>query len=249
MSDEYDPLAEDGFDEVEDQIEEVDEGAEGPEGDRDADEDPQETAGAAHERGQAPAQERGREPSRAQRRVETALREAREAKEEIARLRAEAQQRPTQPAETAAQRAERLAMMDPDQRVDYLLNEQRQQFGNELAQIRFQTADSADRTAFDGLCARNPVASKLRDNVESYLADMRRNGTNAPRETVLKYVIGDRALANAGRATGKARRTAEDNRSRQAARPSSPRNDTRGESSRSGSEREARAKRLEDQLI
>jgi len=140
-------------------------------------------------------------------------------------------------------------MMDPDQRVDYLLNEQRQQFGNELAQIRFQTADSADRTAFDGLCARNPVASKLRDNVESYLADMRRNGTNAPRETVLKYVIGDRALANAGRATGKARRTAEDNRSRQAARPSSPRNDTRGESPRSGSEREARAKRLEDQII
>jgi hypothetical protein len=219
-------------------------------GDGDEDEESEETAGAADgERQEASGRQEGsvRQPSRAERRVHQALREAKEAKAEVERLRGEAQQRTIQQnQETPAQRAERLAMMDPDDRVNYLLQEQGQRFNNELAQIRFQSADSADRTAFESLCARNPVASKLAGQVEERLAELRRNGTTAPRDTVLKYLIGERAMANAGRAKGKATRVAATNTARQTSRPASARNDTGGENRRATGEQEARRKRLED---
>lgn len=252
MSDTYDPLAEGPDDEIE-EVDEVDEEAEGAEGDGDSDEESEEASGAADGDGQeASGTSEGsvRQPSRGERRIQAALKAAREANERAERaerLVTEATRtRQEQNRETVEQRRDRLAMMDPDDRVQYLLHEQGQKFEGELAAIRFQTADSADRTAFEGLCARNPAAGKLKAQVETYLADMRRNGTNAPRETVLRYVIGDRALANAGKATGKAQRRADDNRVRQQARPGAARSDTGGESRRGGSEAQQRAKRLED---
>jgi len=216
-----------------------------------ADEESEDLAGTADGQGQeAGRQEEVRQPSRAERRVQQALTEAKAAKAETERLRLEIQQaRTAQPVESQAQRQERLMLMDPDQRVDYLLRERQQQEDARFARLEFQMADSADRTAFEGLCARNPVAAKLKTNVEDYLAEMRRNGTTAPRETVLRYVIGDRALANAPRATTRARNTADANRQRQAARPGAARSDAGGSSRTATNEAEARRKRLEDMQI
>lgn len=236
------------YDEIEnEELEGVDD-----EGEGNADEDSEALAGAADGDGQTPqGRQEGqvRQPSRSERRVEQALKEAKEAREDAARLRAEMQQRQAAPQETAAQRSERLAMMDPDQRVEYLLAERGRADETRYARLEFQMQDSADRTAFEGLCARNSTAAKLKTEVEDRLAELRRNGTTAPRETVLKYVIGDRALANAPRAKTRAQNTADANRQRQTARPTGGRSDAGTPTGRIADDRAARAKRLEDQQI
>lgn len=218
----------------------------------DLDENPEELAGAADGDGQeAQGRQEGqvRQPTRAERRVEAALREAKEAKAEAQRIREElaaARQAPAVPQETPAQRAERLSMMDPDDRVNYLLTEQGQRFEARLAQAEFRAEDRADKAAFDAACASDPRRAKFQQDVEDALAQMRRTGTNAPRDTVLRYIIGDRALANANKATGRARNAAATNRAAQTARPASARGDVPATRSGASSEQEARRKRLEN---
>ncbi len=75
---------------------------------------------------------------------------------------------------------------------------------------------------------------------------MRASGTTAPRETVLRWVIGDRALANAGKATARTRKTADRNVERNSARaPSGGRGDAPSEGrNKNGST--GRDKRLEN---
>lgn len=224
--------------------------------DRDEDEGEGDAASAEEGKSETAAPRTGedeqvRQPSRAERRIQQALREAKEAKERADRLeRLVAERAPQPPKETPEQRAERLALMDPEDRIRYEVNEQVGSLRNEFAGLKFQLQDTADRTAFDALCARNPAAAKFKDDVEKYLTDMRRSGTTAPRETVLRYVIGDRALANASRATGKAKRTAEVNRARQQAQPGRARGDAAAESRRGGSDSaEARRARLENMQL
>jgi hypothetical protein len=186
--------------------------------------------------------------SRAQARVEEAIRRAKTAEDELARLRSAQPTGPTreQQERDAAIERERLANMDPEQRLEYRIAKQDEAHRREIAQLTFTMQDSADRTAFDGYCARTPVAQKLRDEVEDRLAEMRRGGTTAPRETVLRWVIGDRALANANRAKGRATKRADVNRTSQTTRPGSGRGDTAAEGRRASADsREARARRLE----
>ena len=250
MADDIEDL---NLEDVNDEIEEVDE-IEDLSGERDEDEIAEGAEGAADGDGQE-AQGRQetqvRQPSRAERRVQQALKDAKEAKAEVERVRQELAQarQASAPQETPSQRAERLSMMDPDQRVDYLLREQQNQNDQRYARLEFNMADSADRTAFEGLCARNPTAAKLKTEVEDRLAELRRNGTTAPRETVLKYVIGDRALANGSRAKTRAQSTADANRARQTARPTGGRSDAGTPSGRNTDERTARRARLEDMEI
>jgi hypothetical protein len=167
-----------------------------------------------------------RQPSRSENRVAKATRDAKEAKErsdrlerEMADLRASIRPQTSQPQETPEQRRDRLALMEPVERMEYLLNESRQETQRTLQRMEFENADRADQLAYEGLCQKAPVAAKLKDEVEKRLADMRKAGTTAPRETVLRWVIGDRALKNAGKATSRARNTADRNRDRQTARP------------------------------
>jgi hypothetical protein len=172
-----------------------------------------------------------------------AKRIAAEAKQELENIRRTQNQRPQ---ETAEQRADRLAQMDPDQRTQYLLAEQAQYFSGQINEIRFTAQDSADRTAFEGLCSRNPVAARYKDAVETELQRLRATGSTAPRETILKYVIGDKALAGAPKARARAERAAAANRTRQSAKPSSSRSDVGSSSGRGGSEAQQRVKRLEN---
>jgi hypothetical protein len=239
LNDEIDQISEDQVDE----------------NDGDQDEIPEDLAGAADGDGQeTPGRQEGqvRQPTRAERRVEAALREAREAKADAQRLReeiAEARRAPAQPQETPAQRAERLSMMDPDQRIEYLLAERDQRTEARLAQAEFRAEDRADKAAFDSFCAADSRFGKFKDDVEDRLAQMRRNGTTAPRETILRYIIGDRALAKAPAATTRANNRAAGNRGAQAARPANARGDVPAQRSSGGDERAARAKRLENMEI
>jgi hypothetical protein len=189
--------------------------------------------------------------SRGESRVATATKVAAEAKREAAELRErlaalEAQRNAPapEPRETAAQREQRLANLEPWERTEALRQEDSAATRQTLARIEWESKENADKVAYEALCARAPVAAKLKDEVETRLADMRKAGTTAPRETVLRWVIGDRALANGSKAAGKARTTAAGNRDRQATRPASGRGDAAPEGRR-GTTDQARAKRLE----
>lgn len=173
--------------------------------------------------------------------------EAAETKRELEQLRQERTQRQQQ--ETAVQRQERLSQMDPEERTNYLLSEQAQNFQGQLNAIRFEAQNSADRTAFEGLCARSPVAQKHASEVEAELARLRSLGNNYTREVILKYLIGEKALAAQPRAKGKQEREAAANRSRQQARPGRSGSDVAADNGRGGSEAQRRAKRLDGMQI
>lgn len=173
--------------------------------------------------------------------------EAAELKRELESIRQERTQRQQQ--ETAVQRQERLSLMDPEQRTEYLLNEQAQNFQGQLNAIRFEAQNSADRTAFEGLCARNPVAQKHAADVEAELQKLRASGNNYSRETVLAYMVGQKALAAQPRAKGKQEREAAANLRRQSARPGRNGSDVQAESGRGGTEAQRRAKRLDGMQI
>lgn len=234
-------------DEIDD-VEEVDEG-EGQDREDRGEEDP-----SGEDEGQEGRQDQVGRQSRGQGRIarlaaETADLRRRLEESDRARQTAERAAQDRQRQEGAAQRDARLAEMMPDERAAYLIEENNRNTQQQLAAMDFRMQDSADRTAFDGLCARNPTAAKLRDDVEARLADMRRSGTTAPRETVLRYLIGDRALKSAPKAKAKQQRAADGERQRQQAKPGAARSDVGSGGGRRGSEQDARRKRLADVQI
>lgn len=247
------PGPEEELDNAEDVETEVEGDAEGEGGSDDleadsGDEDaPGEGEGEEGESGQVEA----RRPSRAQARVENALREAREAKEEARRAREEAaearrEREQRQQGESERERRERLALMSPDERTEFLLNEQGQRFERELFNIRFQTADNADRTRFEALAARTPAYAAIADEVETKIAEARAKGDRSlSREVLAKFLIGERAIARAARASNKQNRKAAADRQRQTARPAGGRSDVAADRRVRGDSPEARRKRLE----
>ncbi len=233
MSDPYEADLGDELDEVDVEEEDLDESDEAEIDEPDEADDPED------QEDEPPA----RQPTRGENRVAKATREAAEAKREAAELKARLaalEQRGTQPSpEAQRERQQRLADMEPLEREVFLMKEDR-------AAEKFQTQDRLDKMAFDALCARNPAASRLQSKVESELAALRGRGQNVDREVMLKFVIGEQALANGARATNKTAKAAAGRRAQQAARPGSPRGDTPAADRREINTKAARDKRLAD---
>lgn len=194
-----------------------------------------------------------RQPSRGENRIAALARETKAAKDRadlLERQLTDIQNRQSQPAQpTQAQIDAHLATLEPWERTEFLRQQDANRVNQTLAQMQFQQQEQMDRIAYESLKTRAPIAAKLERDVETRLAEMRRNGTTAPRETVLRWVIGDRALANAGRAAGKAQRTATANRERQAGRPGGARGDAVGSDDRRANSAAAREKRLANQVL
>jgi hypothetical protein len=190
--------------------------------------------------------------SRGESRAASAAKIAAEAKREAAALRAELEetkrQRNAPATETTEQFQARLDAMDPLSRVDYLRQLDRQIAQNAIRDLEHKIADSTDRSEFEALCARNPTAAKLKDEVETKLAELRRSGQTVPRGNILRFLIGERALSKEPRARGKAERDAASRRQRHDARPGNGRSDA-GPESRRGDSKAARDKRLENMDI
>lgn len=199
----------------------------------------------------------GRQPhqvgqGRADRRIRSLSEENRRLREQLQRGQGQGQGgAPSQEQLRLAEQQERdrLALMSPEERFDYRLTQQEERHRRDLAQVRFETADAADKTAFDQLCARNPQAARLKDRVEQALAAERAKGFTYPRETVLKFVIGESVLKSAPRAQNRQQREASEQRQRQQARPGQGRSDVNQGGGRQTDERAARADRLKDVQI
>lgn len=64
-----------------------------------------------------------------------------------------------------------------------------------LQQNLFSQQDALDQTRYELKASQNTIYKKYQGKVEEELTKLRRNGSNAPRETILAYLVGQEALS------------------------------------------------------
>lgn len=220
-------------------LDDIDDPEGGPQDGEDADQDDPEPAARSEQR-----------KPRAQERITRLDAERKAEKERADRLQEELNRRAAGPQETPQElqrrREAHLASLTAEGRLEFLINESKAETRQAINQIQFATFDATDKAAFEGLCARNPAVARVANEVEEALAEMRKAGTNAPRETVVAYVLGKKALGAQPKARARGQRAAQEGRERQSGRPVSGRGDVAPNGSRRLNERDARRARLED---
>jgi len=237
---------EDDFDLGEDDFNEIDEEESQDRGENEAldGDEEAETEGQGGQRGN-PDQDRqeqgrggrtelGRKTNRAQERIQALDRQNKELKD---RLDALERQRNT-PAPSQAEifeqqriEQERLALMSPEERADYRINQTEQRLQAQLRRMEVQNADQTNRAAFQAKATVDPVYKRYAQDVEDRLAQVHRQnpGQFVDRELILKIVIGERALANAGRANARGQKKGEASKARQTAQGGAARSDLQGD--------------------
>lgn len=208
----------------------------------DDDEDPAEGDGAeAEEEEIAAAGEEVEKPrSRAAERISRLSNEAREAKEEASRVRREleefkAAQRQTAQQESPEQAAQRLALMTPEERLEYKLDQAERRNQQTMQAMSFQMQDTSDKAAFSSLCATDAIASRYADRVETKLREIRAAGQNVNREALLDFMVGQDIRSKGGAARAKQQKEGNRRIERQGVKPTNSRGDNspnkRGEKS------------------
>jgi hypothetical protein len=181
-----------------------------------------------------------RRPSRASSAVARAKEAAKQATEraaafekELQELRRERQQ-PALPQEESDQEFQaRMSLLTVEERVEAKLDRAQKRHERELNMLRVQSADQADRAAYQAKAATNPRYAKYETEVEKLLLEERRQGRNFPRELILRAVIGDKVLSNKANVS-KQRSAAQRNVERQRGTPPEGRSDRNATRSRVG---------------
>jgi hypothetical protein len=227
-----------------------------PEGESE-DEPAEDTEASAADDGEqpVPARSQERQPTgRAERRITAQQEELRKRDQQIADLNRrldgmlQTSQRNRQPAETPEQRETRLALLDPVERMRVEMQESQQVSQRQMAQMAFTFQDSSDKATFDAKALVDPLYGKWGPKVEEALRNLRDKGQNVSREQMLKYLIGEAALAGRKSQTGQQRKAAAGRMARNRTSPSNSRSDAQGER-RGGSDANALEKRLENLQI
>lgn len=156
---------------------------------------------------------------------------------ELAEIRSQRQQQSQLEAQRAEQ--ERLALMDPAERLEHQMNQR-------LARIEFQSWDANDRVAFESMAAGNPAVARLKAEVEQTFQAQVAQGKPIDRQTIAAFLIGQKALAAAPRARAAGKRASEAGKERNTARPASGRGDVPAARNRSADPAAARRARLAD---
>lgn len=138
--------------------------------------------------------------SRSEARFQKLANEAKEARETATKVQRDfdeyrAQQQRQSQQESPDQVAQRMALMTPEERADYKIDQSNRQTQQTLQGMAFQIRDSGDKSAFLALCASNPTAARYKDRVEAKLAEVRRAGQNVDREALLKFMVGEDVFA------------------------------------------------------
>jgi len=242
------------FDDVDDGL---DEGDEGEEGDGDIDDPDEDDDQGDADDGDADGQPAPRQQTRGQTRFQRLTEERKAEKEradrlerEMADIRRTVSQGPQRsPEELRAERERRLAGMTAEQRLEFLINENAQATERRLNQVAFDTWDANDKAGFAAMAASSPALAAIKTEVEQRLTELRASGQNASRETVAKYLLGEKALNKVGRARTAGRKREQEGRDQHTARPVNGRGDGAPGNQRRTNEREARRKRLEGMSI
>jgi len=156
-----------------------------------------------------------REPARrgASEVIRESKRRAKEAEERTARLEREmadlrtamTQPRMSEAEMYRAQQAEqeRLQLMSPEERADYRVAQAEQRIRAEMQQVRFTSAEAADKAAFKSLAQSNPLAKKYAVEVEADFARRLAAGKPVEREIILQNLVGKAMIDRAVSASAK----------------------------------------------
>ena len=188
-----------------------------------------------------------RKPSRANDRIRNLIASNKEQKEkaeklerEMAELKQQVQQPRVNPDEARRLREEKLSLMDPSERKQFVLEEQVQELRQQNYQTQLHVIDATDKAAYDAKASLNPIYAKHKDQVEKALASLRSKGNNASREELLKWVIGNEALKKAGKPNPASRQAAARRVESAKAKPAASRSDAPSHYSGKGSTPEER---------
>jgi hypothetical protein len=91
--------------------------------------------------------------------------------------------------------------MSPEERSDYRLNKSERNNQRMMQSLHMQLMDSSDKTAFETRATFDPVYRRHAAEVEKRLGELRAQGQNIPRDKLLTYIVGEKAMA--ARAKGK----------------------------------------------
>ena len=190
------------------------------------------------------------QPSRRERRITAQQDALKERDRKIADLEGRlngyiAQQTNNQPRETQEQREQRLALLDPVDRLRVEMQEERQASTRTMQNMQFTLMDSSDKATFDAKSLVDPLYAKWGPKVEAFISELRGKGQNVAREQALKYLIGEAALSGRKAQTGKQRQEAASRVARNRVQPGNSRSDTQA-NRRQGSGPDALERRLEN---
>ncbi len=163
-------------------------------------------------------------PQRGSRQFGELRAERRRLAEENARLTRQlddVRRQPIQPAETPQQKADRLAVLTPEERIREEMRESLDRNERNTQAVIFRLSDQSDKNAFDSEVERNPLARKLANRVEQELANIRTKGQDLPRKVILAQLVGLQVLSQ----QGKAKPAAQQRRRAQETRPANGRGD------------------------
>jgi hypothetical protein len=136
-----------------------------------------------------------------QQRLANELREARQREADLNRrldLALTARPQPTQQGESPEARAQRLALLTPEERIREELQETRREFAAIAQRQQFATTEAGDRAAFQAKATVDPLFKKWEAKVEAELMALRSQGSNVEREKLMYYLIGKAAVEGRG---------------------------------------------------
>jgi hypothetical protein len=244
--DEQDLLLDDPVDDTETEAESPDDSS--VEADEEAIPDsPDEVAAPTDDQQPAPSRQ---QPSRGERRFQvltSELANEKRQREDMAR-RLDAilaqQRQPVQ--ETPEARAQRHALMTPEERMREDLQNASVTHQTEMRLLRFQMQDNSDKTAFEAKAAVDPLYSKWKPEVERELLALRQQGQNVDREKLMDYLIGKSIREGRKVEVAAQRRAAQQRVQRQSVRPTNSGSDVQASRRERGNSLE---KRLENQAL
>lgn len=145
---------------------------------------------------------------------------------------------------------ERARLDGPEAIAQFYAREANESFTQRQTALQIQLLDSQDQSRFEALASRNPVADRMRDRVEELLRAERARGSNPTREAIFYYELGKRAFQRLQREGTKQRQRGAAAVARETVRAPNTRSNVPSDNRRgNSSEREARAKRLSDMSI
>ena len=147
-----------------------------------------------------------REPeSRRDRRIQRLEEERKRAVEDAERVRRElADVQRRLPVEDPRVEQERLALMSPEDRMQYTLDKALRDNQRQTQQMLFQMQQQNDKSAFELKAKDDPVYRRFSDEVEREYQKVISQGRYASREDILTYLVGKRALEKRGQPNPKA---------------------------------------------
>lgn len=145
--------------------------------------------------------------------------------------------------DTPEVRKARLATMTGDEKTEFLLNEMRAEQAQERDFNRFTQADAIDKAKYDERARTNARYKRYAPDVEHRLQVLRAQGQNVPRETILKFIIGEKIVegGDSPRVTQQRKNAAERVKNQ---KTNPPRARGEGGASHQGTESAARERRL-----